>query len=269
MIDLLREFPLWGQALAGTLFTWLLTAVGAAVVFFFKKVNKTVMDLMLALAAGVMIAASYWSLLAPGIEKAETLGMNAWFVVAIGFISGGILLCIGDYFINKYLNKLKRKRKDEHLKLKRNIMLVSSITIHNIPEGLCVGVAFGSLAYGYTEAAFFGAIMLAVGIAIQNFPEGAAVSLPLRRDGMSRRKSFVIGNLSGIVEPISGLIGCLLVLKVESLLPFLLSFAAGAMIYVVASELIPECQTNRHKNLVSMFTLLGFAIMMILDVALG
>ncbi len=269
MIDFFNSFPLWTQAVFATLLTWFITALGASLVFFFKKVNKTLMDSMMALAAGVMIAASFWSLLNPAINLAEELEMNAWLMAALGFLSGGIFLVIGDYTLNKYLTKLKKTDEFKHNKFKRSFMLVSSITLHNIPEGLSIGVAFGMLAHNYSEVALFGAIMLALGIGIQNFPEGAAVSLPLRREGVSRIKSFLIGNLSGVVEPISALFGCLLVTQIRNFLPFSLAFAAGAMIYVAVSELIPESQKNKHKILISMFTLIGFSIMMILDVALG
>lgn len=254
------------QAFVATLFTWGVTALGAALVFFFKNVKKSFMDASLGFAGGVMIAASFWSLLSPAIEMAENLKMNSWFVVFTGFMGGGILLFIGDKVFN-YFDKKNRKKSTSSFK--RSIMLVSSITLHNIPEGLAVGVAFGSLAYGLEGATLIAACLLALGIGIQNFPEGTAVSVPLRRDGMSRRKAFFYGQLSGIVEPISGVIGAILVLRIQLLLPFLLAFAAGAMIYVVVEELIPESQTNKKKDLMALFTLIGFSVMMILDVALG
>lgn len=253
------------QALIATLFTWGVTAFGAAFVFFFKKVRKGIMDAMLGFAAGVMIAASFWSLLSPAIEMAENLDMITWLVTSIGFISGGLLLFIGD----KIFNKLDKKRKKTNNSFKRSLMLIFSITLHNIPEGLAVGVAFGSLAYGIEGATLAAACLLAFGIGIQNFPEGTAVSVPLRREGFSRKKAFFFGQLSGIVEPISGVIGALLVMKIRLLLPFLLAFAAGAMIYVVVEELIPESQSNKKKDLMALFTLIGFSIMMILDISLG
>lgn len=253
------------QALIATLFTWGVTALGASFVFLFKKVNKSVMDAMLGFAAGVMIAASFWSLLEPAIEMATNLNMTAWLVIAIGFMSGGILLFIGDKIFDKLMNN---KKTEKNSSLKRCLMLIFSITLHNIPEGLAVGVAFGSLYYGL-EGTLFESCLLALGIGIQNFPEGTAVSVPLRREGMSRKKSFFFGQLSGIVEPIAGVIGALLVIKIRILLPFLLSFAAGAMIYVVVQELIPESQTNKKKDLMALFTLIGFSIMMILDVAIS
>lgn len=249
------------QALLATLFTWAVTALGAALVFMFKKIHKNILDSMLGIAAGVMIAASFWSLLSPSIEMANVLKINIILSVAGGFLSGGLLLFIGDKFMNKMQNKSSN--------LKRTLMLIVSITLHNIPEGLAVGVAFGSTLYGLDGATLMSAWTLAIGIGIQNFPEGTAVSVPLRREGFSRNKSFIYGMLSGVVEPISGVLGALLVLKVRIILPFLLAFAAGAMIYVVIQELIPESQTNENKEVISMCTLIGFTIMMLLDVLLG
>lgn len=255
------------QALIATLFTWSVTALGASLVFIFKKVNKNLMDSMLGFAAGVMIAASFWSLLAPSIEMAENLNMCAWLIAFLGFFSGGVLLFIGDKLFNHFDKRLSANKNKGSLK--RCLMLIFSITLHNIPEGLAVGVAFGSLTYGLEGATLAGAIILALGIGLQNFPEGTAVSVPLRREGMSRKKAFFFGQLSGVVEPISGVIGALLVTKIQLLLPFLLAFAAGAMIYVVVQELIPESQTNKKKEIMALFTLIGFSVMMILDVALG
>jgi len=261
--------PVW-QALLATIFTWGVTALGASLVFFFKKINKNVMDGMLGFAAGVMIAASFWSLLSPGIEMAEELNMIAWLVAFLGFFSGGLLLFIGDKVYDLYERRHpKKKHEDKSSSFKRCLMLVTSITLHNIPEGLAVGVAFGSLAYGLTGSTLAAAITLAIGIGLQNFPEGSAVSLPLRREGYSRKKAFFYGQISGIVEPIAGVLGALLVLKMRYLLPFLLTFAAGAMIYVVVEELIPESQTNKKKDLMALFTLIGFSVMMILDISLG
>lgn len=251
------------QALIATTFTFLITVLGAAIVFFFKKVNKTFMDGMLGFAAGVMIAASFWSLLSPSIEMANSLNLNSWLIATLGFLSGGILLFISDKIFD-ILNKNKNNSSK-----KRVMMLISSITIHNIPEGLAVGIAFGSISYGLEGATIISACLLALGIGLQNFPEGSAVSIPLLREGYSRKKAFLYGSLSAIVEPISGVIGALLVLKIRLLLPFLLAFAAGAMIYVVVEELIPESQANEKKDYMALFTLIGFSIMMILDVALG
>ena len=264
MIDFFINLNPVLQALLATIFTWLVTVLGASLVFFFKKVNKSILDAMLGFSAGVMIAASYWSLLSPAIEMANNLKLITWFVAFIGFFGGCLLLFIG----NKSFEKLS-KTKSTTTSFKRCVMLVVSITIHNIPEGLAVGVAFGSLIYGLDGATLTSACLLALGIGIQNFPEGTAVSVPLRREGLSRSKAFFWGQLSAIVEPISGVLGALLVLKVRSLLPYLLSFAAGAMIFVVVQELIPESQSNKRKDLMALFTLIGFSLMMILDVALG
>lgn len=252
------------QAFLATTFTFLITVLGAAIVFFFKKVNKTFMDGMLGFAAGVMIAASFWSLLSPSIEMANSLNLNSWLIATLGFLSGGILLFISDKIFD-----ILDKNKNNNSSKKRVMMLISSITMHNIPEGLAVGIAFGSISYGLEGATIISACLLALGIGLQNFPEGSAVSIPLLREGYSRKKAFLYGSLSAIVEPISGVIGALLVLKIRLLLPFLLAFAAGAMIYVVVEELIPESQTNEKKDYMALFTLIGFSIMMILDVALG
>ena len=254
------------QALLGTLFTFSVTLIGAAVVFFFKKINKTLLDAMLGFAAGVMIAASFFSLLDPAMIMAKNLNMNVWLTCFIGFFLGGLLLFISDKIFDKLLSKKVSSKNDS---VKRCLMLILSITIHNIPEGMAVGVAFGSAYYGIDGATVLAAIVLAIGIGLQNFPEGSAVSLPLRREGLSCGKSFFWGQLSGFAEPISGVLGAILVLKIRILLPYLLAFAAGAMIYVVIEELVPESQTNKKKDLMALFTLLGFCIMMILDIALG
>lgn len=255
------------QAMIAAIFTWAITSIGAAVVFLFKKINKSILDAMLGFAAGVMIAATFFSMLAPAIEVSSSLSMNTWLVISIGFLCGGILLYLGDKLCD-YLLQKKKSIKSKN-SIKRSIMLIFSITLHNIPEGMAIGVAFGSVAYGIDGATITAAIMLAIGIGIQNFPEGSAVSIPLRRDGISRTKAFLFGSLSGIVEPISATIGAILVLKIQTLLPFLLSFAGGAMIYVVVQELIPESQTNEKKDLMALFTIFGFIIMMVFDIALG
>lgn len=253
------------QALFASIFTWFVTLLGASVVFFFKDVNKKVMDSLLGFSGGVMVAASFWSLLNPAIEMANSLGLNSWIVVSSGFLCGAFVIFIGDK-IYDYIYKNKQSSN----KFKRSFMLISSITLHNIPEGLVVGVAFGSLAHGIPGTGIVQAITLALGIGLQNFPEGSAVSLPLKRDGYSCRKALFYGQLSGMVEPVAAVIGALLVLKIRILLPFLLAVAAGAMIYVVVSELIPESQHNENnKGIVSIVTIIGFMIMMILDVALG
>ena len=252
------------QALIASLFTWGITSLGAAVVFLFKKVNKNTMDAMLGLSAGVMLAATFWSLLSPALEMAENLKLISWLIVSLGVLSGGLLLFCGD----KIFDRITKKKTNSH-SIKRSLMLIFSITLHNIPEGMAIGVAFGSVFYNLKGATLTAAIMLAIGIGIQNFPEGSAVSLPLRREGMSPKKAFFFGMLSGIVEPISAVIGAILVIKVQVLLPILLSFAGGAMIYVVVQELIPESQTNKKKDLMALFTILGFLLMMIFDVSLG
>jgi len=266
MIDLYINSSVYVQVILAGCFSWFISTLGAGIVFFFKKVNKNILDGMLGLSAGVMISASFFSLLNPAINQAEELKMISWIVVSLGFVSGSLLLIGGDKLFNKYFNKnIKNKTKN----IKRTVMLFSSITLHNIPEGLAIGVAFGSIMYGIEGATLSGALMLTLGIAIQNFPEGTAVSLPLRRENYSRLKSFIYGSLSAVVEPIAALIGCILVMYVKNVMPFLLSFAAGAMIYVAISELIPESQENKNKNLMSLFTIIGFVFMMILDVALG
>lgn len=271
MINNLKDLNPILLALLATIFTYSVTLLGAALVFFFKNVKKNIMDAMLAIAAGVMIAASFFSLLNPATEMAINLKMIPWLITFIGFISGGLLLFIGDKLFNHFDKKINKNKKEEKERksFKRCLMLIFSITLHNIPEGLAVGVAFGSTAYSLEGATLTSAMLIALGIGIQNFPEGTAVSVPLRREGMSRKKAFFYGQLSGLVEPISGVLGALLVLKIRILLPFLLSFAAGAMIYVVVEELIPESQTNKKKDLMSLFTIIGFTIMMILDIALG
>ena len=252
------------QALIASLFTWGITSLGAAVVFLFKKVNKNTMDAMLGLSAGVMLAATFWSLLSPALEMAENLKLISWLIVSLGVLSGGLLLFCGD----KIFDRITKKKTNSH-SIKRSLMLIFSITLHNIPVGMAIGVAFGSVFYNLEGATLAAAVMLAIGIGIQNFPEGSAVSLPLRREGMSPQKAFFFGMLSGIVEPISAVIGAILVIKVQVLLPILLSFAGGAMIYVVVQELIPESQTNKKKDLMALFTILGFLLMMIFDVSLG
>jgi ZIP family zinc transporter len=257
-------------ALAATLFTWVMTALGSSMVFFFRNLNQKILNSMLGFAAGVMIAASYWSLLKPAIEISEARGNIIWLPALVGFLSGGAFLLIIDKIL-PHLHPGLSTDKAEGIKTswQRSVLLVLAITLHNIPEGLAVGVAFGSLASDPTAGALSGAIVLAIGIGIQNFPEGAAVSIPLRREGFSRLKAFNTGQLSGIVEPIAGVIGALLVVAVTPLLPYALSFAAGAMIFVVIEELIPESQTGNETDFSTIGAMLGFATMMFLDVALG
>lgn len=254
------------QTLIATTFTWGVTALGALLVCFFKEINKKVLDTILGFSAGVMIAASFWSLIAPAIDLSLELGYIQWLLPAMGFIAGGLFVLLSDRFLDKVLRNKKSLKGAESLK--RSILLISAITIHNIPEGMAIGVAFGGIASGVPGMTLIGAVMLALGIGIQNFPEGAAVSLPLRREGYSRFKSFIIGQASALVEPISAIIGAVLVIYIRSILPFLLAFAAGAMIVVVARELLPE-SVEEHKNLSTLGLIAGFVIMMILDVALG
>ena len=252
------------QALLATLFTWGITALGACSVFFFKQMNQKILDLTLGFASGVMIAASFWSLLDPSIELSEELGYVSWLLPGLGFLLGGIFVILADIF----LDRMMEKKKVSNPSKKRSILLVSAITLHNIPEGLAIGVAFGSVALGIDGASLVSACLLAIGIGLQNFPEGAGVSLPLRREGYSRKKSFIYGQASGIVEPIAGIIGALLSLFIQSILPFLLSFAAGCMISVVGRELLPE-STKENKNYATVGLIVGFIVMMILDVSLG
>lgn len=251
------------QALIATTFTWFVTALGAFIVCFFKNINQKFLDLMLGFASGVMIAASFWSLLAPSIELSEQLGYIKWLLPSLGFIGGGIFVILADKFLDKVINKEKNGESK-----KRSVLLVTAVTLHNIPEGLAVGVAFGGILTGVPEASIISACLLAIGIGLQNFPEGAAVSLPLRREGYPIKKCLFYGQASGIVEPIAGVVGALLAIKVQSILPFLLAFSAGAMIGVVGSELIPE-STKKYKNIATIGLLLGFMLMMVLDVALG
>lgn len=259
------------QALIGTLFTWFVTALGASLVFLFKTINKKVLDGMLGFAAGVMIAASFWSLLAPAIEMAEESARVPSFVPAlIGFLLGGAFLGIVDKTLpHLHIGESTENAEGIKTSWQRSILLVLAITLHNIPEGLAVGVAFGAVAANIPSATIAGAVALAIGIGIQNFPEGAAVSIPLRREGMSRWKSFLYGQASGIVEPIAGVLGALAVIVMRPLLPYALAFAAGAMIYVVVEQLIPESQHEKHSDIATIGTLIGFAVMMTLDVALG
>jgi zinc transporter, ZIP family len=262
--------PIW-QALVATLFTWFLTALGASLIFGFKTINRRILDTMLGFAAGVMIAASFWSLLAPAIEMAEADGVPGWLPAIIGFLLGGVFL----WGIDKVLPHLHigypiEEAEGIKTKWQRSVLLVLAITLHNIPEGLAVGVAFGAIAAGIPSANLAGAVALAIGIGIQNFPEGLAVSAPLRREGMSRIKSFMYGQASGLVEPIAGLAGAAAVILIRPILPYALAFAAGAMIYVVVEELIPEAQLDKQDtHLATIGAMLGFAVMMFLDVALG
>ena len=270
MLDQFQQLHPVIQALLATLFTWGVTALGAATVFMAKSINQKLLDFMLAFAGGVMIAASFWSLLAPGIEMAEAQGQTPWISSVIGFLLGGASIRLVDRFLpHLHLGFPMEEAEGVRTKWKRSVLLVLAITLHNIPEGLAVGVAFGSLKYGLGGASFAAACALAIGIGIQNFPEGMAVSVPLRRDGMSRLKSFWYGQLSGAVEPVAGVIGAVAVILVAPILPYALSFAAGAMIFVVVEEVIPESQRNGNVDLATAGAMFGFAVMMTLDVALG
>lgn len=254
-----------------TLFTWLLTLAGAAVVLFTGNLRPTVLDGMLGFAAGVMIAASFWSLLAPAIELAGASGSSfPWLPATVGLIAGGLFLRLVDRVVpHLHPGFPASEAEGPRTHWRRSVLLVLAITIHNIPEGLAVGVAFGAAGAGLPGAALGGAVALALGIGIQNFPEGAAVALPLRREGLSRRRSFFWGQLSGLVEPVAGVIGAAAVLLMQPLLPYALGFAAGAMIYVVAEELIPEAHRGTHSDFATMSLMGGFVVMMVLDVALG
>lgn len=254
------------QALIAGIFTWFITALGALIVCFFKEMNKRILDTILGFSAGVMIAASFWSLISPALELSNELGYIEWILPATGFIVGGMFILLSEKFLDIVLKK--KENINDVSSLKRSILLVFAIMIHNIPEGMAVGVAFGGIVSGIPGMTLIGAIMLAIGIGIQNFPEGAAVALPLRKEGFSRMKSFMFGQISAIVEPIAAVIGVVLVTSIRSMLPFLLSFAAGAMIAVVARELLPE-SVKDNKNLSTLGLITGFVLMMILDVALG
>ena len=269
MEQFFEQYGYVAQALIATLFTWGVTAAGAALVYFTSSVNRKVMDSMLGFAAGVMIAASFWSLLAPGIAMAEELGHTPWLTAVIGFMGGGIFMRVADK-IMPHIHPGMSKSEGVKTSWQRSTLLVLAITLHNIPEGLAVGVAFGAVAAGVPSATLGGAIALAIGIGLQNFPEGTAVSMPLRREGMSKNRSFMYGQFSGIVEPIAGVLGAIFVLKMQNILPYALCFAAGAMIFVVVEELIPESQREeKNIDLVTMATMVGFSVMMMLDVALG
>lgn len=261
--------PVW-QAFVATCFTWFLTALGASVVFFFQTINRKLLDVMLGFAAGVMIAASFWSLLSPAIEMAEGSALPTWVPATVGFLAGGLFLWGVDKVLpHLHLGFPREEAEGIKTSWQRSVLLVLAITLHNIPEGLAVGVAFGAVSVGLPSASLAGAIALAVGIGIQNFPEGLAVAVPMRRKGMSRLKSFGYGQASALVEPVAGVLGAAAVIAVRPILPYALAFAAGAMIYVVVEELIPESQLQKNTDVATFGTMLGFAVMMVLDVALG
>lgn len=266
----LGQFSPTIQALFATLFTWGVTALGAALVFTTRTFNQKVLDWLLGFAGGVMIAASYWSLLAPSIEMAEAQGMIPWIPPVVGFLLGGVFLRGIDAVLpHLHLGKPIEEAEGLPTRWRRSILLVTAITLHNIPEGLAVGVAFGAVANDLDTGSLAGAIALAIGIGLQNFPEGVAVAMPLRREGMSRAKAFFYGQASGVVEPIAGVFGAALVLLIQPILPYALAFAAGAMIYVVVEETIPESHAEGNTDLATLGLMLGFAVMMTLDVALG
>ena len=258
------------QALLATLFTWGLTAVGASVVFTARSVSRKLLDAMLGFAAGVMVAASFWSLLAPAIEMSRAEGGPPWLPAVVGFLAGGAFLWGLDRVL-PHLHMGLPLEQSEGLptKWRRIVLLILAITLHNIPEGLAVGVAFGAVGAGIPSATLSGAIALAIGIGLQNLPEGLAVSMPLRGEGMSRGWAFFYGQLSAIVEPVAGVLGAAAVLLARPLLPYALSFAAGAMIFVVVEQLIPESQRGESTDIATVGAMGGFALMMLLDVALG
>jgi ZIP family zinc transporter len=262
--------PVILQALLATLFTYAVTALGAGAVFFFKSINRKVLDGMLGFAGGVMIAASFWSLLEPAISMAESMGYIPWVPAVAGFLLGGAFLRLVDRILpHLHIEYGLQDAEGPKTNWGRSVLLVLAITIHNIPEGLAVGVGFGAAAAGIPGAGLAGAFALALGIGLQNFPEGAAVSIPLRRDGMSRRKAFWYGQLSGIVEPLAGVLGAALAFYIQPFLPYTLAFAAGAMIFVVAEEVIPESHKEGNEHIATAGLMLGFALMMVLDVGLG
>lgn len=258
MINFFYNLNVYEQALIASFLTFLVTCLGAATVLLFKNVKKEIMNSMIALSAGIMLSAGIFSLLLPAIEQSVSLNLNAPLIVSLSILIGSLLLIAGDKFTSKYLTPNNKG-------FKSTLLLIVSIVLHNIPEGMAIGCAFGSIIYGIEGANVAGAISLAVGIGIQNFPEGAAISIPLRNAGYSRKKAFIIGALTGIVEPIAAIFGVFLALKIKLILPYLLAFAAGAMIFVVIEELIPEALESKHKTFMSYLALVGFVIMMILE----
>jgi ZIP family zinc transporter len=258
------------QALLAGVFTWFITALGAAAVFTTKKYSQKILDSMLGFAGGVMIAASFWSLLSPAIEMSEDNVIGPWFPVAIGFFMGAVFLRLIDKILpHLHIGYSRDEAEGIKTSWQRSTLLVLAITLHNIPEGLAIGVAFGAVTAGFPSATLPAAIALALGIGIQNFPEGFAVSVPLRREGLSRLKSFWYGQLSAIVEPIAAVIGAAAVIIAKPILPFALAFAAGAMVFVVVEEVVPESQRKGNTDLATGGAILGFLVMMVLDVALG
>jgi zinc transporter, ZIP family len=270
LIEFFSSQPPVMAALFATLFTWLMTAIGASFVFIFKSVHRGVFDGLLGFTGGVMIAASFWSLLSPAIEMAEEQGVPGWLPAAVGFATGALFLYGMDKLLpHLHVNFPAKSAEGVHTNWHRTTLLVLAITLHNIPEGLAVGVLFGAASLGLPKASLGAAIALAIGIGIQNLPEGVAVSIPLRRQGMSRLKSFWYGQLSAMVEPVAGVCGAMAVLFFQSFLPYALSFAAGAMIYVVVEEVIPETQRDEYTDVATLGFMGGFIVMMCLDVGLS
>ncbi|MBA3639251.1 MAG: ZIP family metal transporter [Acidobacteriota bacterium] len=258
------------QALVASLFTWGVTALGASVVFFTNTVNRRLLDLSLGFAAGVMIAASFWSLLAPSIALAREMGMIPWLPAVVGFLAGGAMIRIADALLpHLHLFKPLREAEGTHTNWTRSVLMVVAITLHNIPEGLAIGVSFGAAGMGLTGASLGAAIALAIGIGLQNAPEGSAISLPLRGDGLSRVRAWWYGQMSAAVEPVAAVIGAAGVMMMRPILPYALAFAAGAMIYVVVEEVIPESHSGGNADAATLACMVGFVIMMTLDVALG
>ena len=270
MAEWFRDLSHVQQALLASFFTWGMTATGAAVVFFFRDVERRLLDAALGFTAGVMIAASFWSLLAPSIVLAAEMGLVEWVPPLVGFLAGAGSMRIADWLLpHLHLFAPERAAEGVRTSLRRTALLVLAITLHNIPEGLAVGVAFGAAGSGLEGAALGPAIALAIGIGLQNLPEGTAVAVPLRREGLSRWRSFYYGQMSAWVEPIAAIGGAAAVLVMRPILPYALAFAAGAMIFVVVEEVIPESQTGGHPDVATSGAIVGFATMMVLDVALG
>ena len=270
MLDFFQNLNPIMQALIATCFTWGVTAVGASLVFVTKSMSKKLLDGLLGFTGGVMIAASYWSLLAPSIEMSADLNLPIWFPAATGFLLGMIFLRVSDRILpHLHLGFPPEKAEGIKTSWRRTTLLVLAITLHNIPEGLAVGVAFGAVAAGFPAYTLPMAIALAIGIGLQNFPEGIAVAMPLRREGVTQKKSFWYGQLSAVVEPIAGIIGAAAVIFIRPILPYALSFAAGAMVFVVVEDVIPECQLGGNTDVATMGFMLGFVVMMVLDIALA
>lgn len=258
------------QAVLATCFTWAMTALGAGTVFLTREVSRRMLDALLGFASGVMIAASYWSLLGPALELSKDQALPTWFPPAVGFLSGALFLRAADRLLpHLHLGFPMQNAEGVKTSWQRTTLLVLAITLHNIPEGLAVGVAFGAVAAGLGSASFPAALALAVGIGLQNFPEGLAVAVPLRREGLSRLRSFWYGQLTGVVEPLAAALGAATALLSQHVLPYALSFAAGAMIFVVLEDAVPEAERSGNTDLAAMGATLGFVVMMILDVAFG